>query len=136
MSRVLRYVRPASVASEAVTSHGLFGVSKKHRRKHFSRSRQDFKVVQRPRFRGTGWPQIRPPRSFEAAIQKIAMLLIFNAKLLLSTINQRLFEAIEAMEATEASEAMEAVEAMDAIEATEVVKTTVTEAVWAMEARL
>ncbi len=31
---------------------------------------------------------------------------------------------------------MEAVEAMDDIEATEFVKTTVTEAVWAMEARL
>ena len=28
-------MRPASEASEAVTSHGLFGVSKKRRRKHF-----------------------------------------------------------------------------------------------------
>ena len=42
---VLGHMRPASTASEAVTSHVLFGVSKKHRRKHFSRSRQDFKVV-------------------------------------------------------------------------------------------
>ena len=50
-----------------------------------------------------------------------------EGRTLISTINQRQFEAIEAMEA---------VEAMDAIEATEVVKTTVTEAVWAMEARL
>ena len=41
--------------------------------------------------------------------------------------NQRLFEAIEAMEA---------VELMEAIDATEVVKTTVTEDIWAMEARL
>ena len=55
-----------------------------------------------------------------------------EGKTLLSTINQRLFEAIEAVEAVEA---MEAVKVMDSVEATEVVKTTVTEAVWAMEAR-
>ena len=54
-----------------------------------------------------------------------------EGRTLISTINQRLFEAIEAMEAVEV---MEAVEAMEAIEAAEVVKTTVTEAVWAMEA--
>ena len=63
----------------------------------------------------------------------------FESRTSISTINQRLFEATEAMkavEATEAAEAMEAVEVMDAIEATEVVKMTVTEAVWAMEARL
>ena len=34
MSRVMRYVRPASAASEAVTSHAIFGVSKKRKRKH------------------------------------------------------------------------------------------------------
>ena len=54
VGQVMVTMRPASAASEAVTSHVLFGVSKKHRRKHFSRSRQDLKVVQRPRFRGTG----------------------------------------------------------------------------------
>ena len=57
----------------------------------------------------------------------------FESRTSISTINQRLFEATEAMKAVEA---MEAVEVMDAIEATEVVKMTVTEAVWAMEARL
>ena len=66
----------------------------------------------------------------------------FEGRTLISTINQRLFEAIEAMgvgramEAVEAMDAVEAVKVMDSVEATEVVKTTVTEAVWAMEARL
>ena len=46
----------------------------------------------------------------------------FEGRTSISTINQRLFEAIEAMEPVEVMEAMEAVEAMDAIEATEVVK--------------
>ena len=45
----------------------------------------------------------------------------FEGRTSISTINQRLFEAIAAMEA---------------IEATEVVKTTVTLALWAMEAKL
>ena len=54
VGQVMVTMRPASAASEAVTSHGLFGVSKKHGKKHFSRSRQDFKVVQRPQFRVTG----------------------------------------------------------------------------------
>ena len=39
---------------------------KNHRRKHFSRSWQFSKLAQRPRFRGTGWPQIWPPRPSEA----------------------------------------------------------------------
>ena len=44
VGQVMVTMRPASAASEAVTSHGLFGVSKKHGRKHFLRSRQNFKV--------------------------------------------------------------------------------------------
>ena len=44
----------------------LFGVQKNHRRKHFSRSWHSSKVAQRPQFRGTGWPQIWPPRPSEA----------------------------------------------------------------------
>ena len=54
VGQVMVTMRPASATSEALTSYVLFGVSKKHGRKRFSRSRQDFKVVQRPRFRGTG----------------------------------------------------------------------------------
>ena len=54
VSHVMGHMRPASTASEAVTSHVPFGVSKKHRKRHFSGSGHKFKVVQRPRFRGTG----------------------------------------------------------------------------------
>ena len=60
------YMRPASAASEAISWYVLFVVPKNHRRKHFSRSWHYSKLAQRPRFRGTGWPQIWPPRPFEA----------------------------------------------------------------------
>ena len=65
---VLGRSRPASAASEAVSWYVLFGVSKNRRRKQFSRSWLKSKVAQRPRFRGTGWPQIRPPRPSEAEV--------------------------------------------------------------------
>ena len=67
---VLGRSRPASAASEAVSWYVLFGVSKNHRRTRFLGSWLKSKVAQRPRFRGTGWPQIRPPRSPEAKIGK------------------------------------------------------------------
>ena len=54
---------------------------KLHMYKHFSRSGQYFKVVQRPQFRGTGWSQIRPPRSSEAEISKMAVFLILKVEL-------------------------------------------------------
>ena len=63
---VLGRSRPASAASEAVSWYVLFGVSKNHRRTRFLGSWLKSKVAQRPRFRGTGWPQIRPTRSSEA----------------------------------------------------------------------
>ena len=63
---VLGRSRPASAASEAVSWYVLFGVSKNHRRKRFWGSWLKSKVAQRPRFRGTGWPQIQPPRPSEA----------------------------------------------------------------------
>ena len=63
---VLGRSRPASAASEAVSWYVLFGVSKNHRRKHFLRSWLKSKVAKRPRFCGTGWPQIWPPRTSEA----------------------------------------------------------------------
>ena len=63
---VLGRLRPTSEASEADSWYLLFGVSKNHRRKRFLGSRHYSKVAQRPWFRGTGWPQIRPPRPTEA----------------------------------------------------------------------
>ena len=71
---VLGRSRPASAASEAVSWFALFPVSKNHRRRHFSRLCRESKVAQRPRFRGTGWPQIQPPRSLEDDSKKIAIL--------------------------------------------------------------
>ena len=65
----------------------------------------------RSELRGHPRPQFKKNRYFTH----------FEGRTSTSTINQSLFEAIEAMEA---------------VEATEVVKRTVTEAVWAMEARL
>jgi len=47
-------------------NYSWFGVSKNDGRKRFSRFRQKSKLAQRPRFRGTGRPQIRPPRPSEA----------------------------------------------------------------------
>ena len=67
---VLGRSRPASAASEAVSWYVLFGVSKNHRRTRFLGSWLKSKVAQRPRFRKTGGPQIRPPRSPEAKIGK------------------------------------------------------------------
>ena len=55
-----------SAASKAVCWYVLFGVSKNHRRKRFLGSWLKSKVAQRPRFRGIGGPQIRPPRLSEA----------------------------------------------------------------------
>ena len=43
-------------------------MSKNHRRRHFSGLCHESKVAQRPRFRGTGRPQIRPPRPSEAEV--------------------------------------------------------------------
>ena len=65
---VLGRSKPTSAASEAVSWFALFPVSKNHRRRHFSRLCRESKVAQRPRFRGTGWPQIRPPRPSEAEV--------------------------------------------------------------------
>ena len=61
-------MRSASAASEAVSWYVKLEVPKNHRRKHFSRSWLKSKVAQRPRFRWTRWPQIRPPRPSEAKI--------------------------------------------------------------------
>ena len=63
---VLGHSALTSAASEAVSWYVLFGVSKNHRRKCFLGSWLKSKVAQRPRFRGTGWPQIWPPRPSEA----------------------------------------------------------------------
>ena len=49
-------------------NYSWFGVSKNDGRKRFSRFRQKSKLAQRPRFRGTGRPQIRPPRPSEAEV--------------------------------------------------------------------
>ena len=65
---VISRINPASAASEAVSWFALFSVSKNHRRRHFSGLCHESKVAQRPRFRGTGWPQIRPPRPSEAEV--------------------------------------------------------------------
>ena len=56
------------LASAASSWYVLFGVSKNHRRKRFGGLWLKSKVAQRPRFRGTGWPQIRPPRPSEAEV--------------------------------------------------------------------
>ena len=82
---VLGRSRPASAASEAVSWYVLFGVSKNHRRKHFLRSWLKSKVAQRPRFRGIGWPQIRPPRLSEAKNCKIREFSQFEGWSLLHT---------------------------------------------------
>ena len=71
----------ASEASEAVTSLVLFGVSKRSGREYFSRSWQFLKVVQRPQFRGTVWPQIWPVRSSEAKIPKLAIFWFLKVEL-------------------------------------------------------
>ena len=63
---VLGHVRSASEASEAVSWYVLFGVSKNHRRERFFGSWLKSKVAQRPQYRETGWPQIRPPTLSEA----------------------------------------------------------------------
>ena len=120
MSRVMGYMRPASTASEAVTSLGLFGVSKKHRRKHFRGQDRTSKLFSdlnlggpddlRSDLRGHPRPQ-------------------FKKSLFYS------FGKHEAREAVEDMGAVEATEVVNATEVIEVVQTTVTEAIWAMEAR-
>ena len=79
--------RATHAVLEVKNWHTLFPLSKNHRRRHFSRSWQYSKVAQRPRFRGTGWPQIQPPRSLEDDIQKIAILL--NQKFQLSELQKK-----------------------------------------------
>ena len=74
MSCVLANMRPASATSEAVRWHTLFPVSKNYRTTHFLRPWLKSKAANRPRFLGTGWPQIRFPRLSEVGIQKIAFL--------------------------------------------------------------
>ena len=73
VGQVMGHMRPASATSEAVTSHRLFGVSKNIEGSIFRGQHRTLKVVQRPQFRGTGLPQIRPPRSLEAINEKIVI---------------------------------------------------------------
>ena len=69
--------------------------------------------------------------------KKATLILDFNFQdWILKPLQSKKRGQLKPVEAMEVVEAMEAAEAMDAIEAAEVVKTTVTEAVWAMEAWL
>ena len=73
----------------------LFLVSKNHGRKYFFRLWLKSKAAQRPWFRGTGWPQIRPPRPSEAKNCKIRDFSQFEGWSLLHTSRTHLrpFEA-------------------------------------------
>ena len=56
-------------ASEASRGHFWFTPSKSHRRKPNSGVYHKTENVPRSQIRGYGWGQIRPPRSFEAALR-------------------------------------------------------------------
>ena len=69
--------------------------------------------------RGTGWPQIRPPRSPKAEHSKNANFFIQKVAFKEAT---EVVEAMEVVEATEVVEAIEAAEVAEVMEAADVVE--------------